>query len=42
MKTVYPDDTSGSTAKVRAVLFSLQKQGRAKNVGHGKWEAIAE
>jgi len=38
MKAVYPDDTSGETHKVRAILFSLKRQGRVKRVGQGLWE----
>ena len=36
-KTAYPGEEE-ATHKVRAILWSLKRQGRAKNVGTGLWE----
>jgi hypothetical protein len=38
-KTVYGADPDG-IRKLRQVIFSLKKQGRAKRVGPAQWEAI--
>ncbi len=38
-KTVYGADPEG-TRKLRQVIFSLKKQGRAKRVGPAQWEAV--
>jgi hypothetical protein len=40
-KLVYPDGGIEATHKVRAILFSLKQQGRAKNVGRGEWEVVS-
>jgi hypothetical protein len=36
-KVVYPDETDAEH-RIRAILWSLKKQGRARNVETGKWE----
>jgi hypothetical protein len=38
-KMAYPGEED-ATHKVRAILWSLKKQGRAKNVGTGLWEVV--
>lgn len=38
-RTVYPDEEDAAH-KVRAALFNLKKQGRARSLGAGQWEAV--
>jgi hypothetical protein len=40
-KLTYPEEADGR-GKLRAILASLKKQGRANNFGTGKWEATTK
>jgi hypothetical protein len=37
---VYGSDDDRTTGRVRAMLTVLQKQGKVRNYGHAKWEAV--
>jgi hypothetical protein len=40
-RTIYGSDTAHDCAKTRSLLCVMQKQGRARCIGHGKWQAPA-
>ena len=39
---IYGEDTPDTRHKVRALLWTLKKQGKVRNSAHGGWEAAAE